>query len=972
MATYIPNVTDYIPQIQEFKPDYNFYNKALQMRQSKYDAAHEQLSTLYGSLLNSPMLREKNVAERDQFFKVIDQDIKKMSSLDLSKQQNVQAASTIFNQMLDNKSIVKDMTWTRNWQKQHQKLDAMRNCVDPEKCGGSWWQGGVDYLNYQAEDFKNATDDEAMNFGNARYVASQNITDMAMKVAKDLDLNIKVDTRKGGFIVTTKNGLNAVQPLYALLSGKIGNDPKVLDYLDAKNYLNRKNWIKSNIPTYGSEEAATNEYVKQRALELKDTLKKHQINIDFKNDNIKQEIRNFEEKVAEGVPLDKKGLSDIYSELTRTQSDIEESSSFIKDANDHYKQAEVNNFSKATLRSLDKAGVLSDLEKELGAAAQTLAFKDYEQTIKVDPYALESVKQANRKSLEIDKYYLQVGLQREQFKIDMLEKQYEATGTLLENQVIKLPADGSLTEQDINTNDDAGWEYLRKETEKNEIGLSQAESSMLDGFFNVTLKESKNKGGLANEDLINFVDATMNALGKSTNTKERIPEELKAQIANWNKLQGSEKLAAARNFNISNLSYLRGSIIDEIYDENVAPIMQNMSKSNNRVNRSHLINLYNNSASELMNIDFKDTYLNSLNKINEEIATYTKEQIKLNDESGEFKDYVDLFIDERGVPLSVEQFSKNYMINLLKEGFSKDDIKNSYQSIKEEAADIYDDYSEEVYNAYARYYNKYIEKSPGTLQGFGSQTISGKDYMPITDPSLPSSIPTQNANTFFNSYLKASAEDVRVVMGSMPDEVPEETDAETQQLLNYLINNFQMGTDKKDKSRPVLALTYSDIAGGNRNWNALNVKFNRAFVEANKGSENLPGLTRDQYTALMTDGVTVLTNKEKVTNTFSEQANKTDLEKLLELNKEGYEFKSPYTKDLLLTQRGSNDYVVNGKIAVANSETGETSWRGIAPFYGNDANILYAQMLQNLNSITRDNDDAMVYYNKNKGNDSQQ
>ena len=85
MSTYLPGVPDYVPQIQEFRPDFNLFAKSLQMSQSKYDANHEKLSNLYGSLLNSPMLREKNIEERDQFFKVIDQDIKKMSGMDLSK-----------------------------------------------------------------------------------------------------------------------------------------------------------------------------------------------------------------------------------------------------------------------------------------------------------------------------------------------------------------------------------------------------------------------------------------------------------------------------------------------------------------------------------------------------------------------------------------------------------------------------------------------------------------------------------------------------------------------------------------------------------------------------------------------------------------------------------------------------------------------------------------------------------------------
>ena len=137
MSTYIQGVTDFIPQIQEFQPDFNFYAKSLQMSQSKYDANHDRLSNLYGSLLNSPMLREKNIEERDAFFKVIDQDIQRMASLDLSKQQNVDAASSVFNQMLDNKNIVKDMVWTKNWQKEHQRADGFRNCVDSEKCGGA-------------------------------------------------------------------------------------------------------------------------------------------------------------------------------------------------------------------------------------------------------------------------------------------------------------------------------------------------------------------------------------------------------------------------------------------------------------------------------------------------------------------------------------------------------------------------------------------------------------------------------------------------------------------------------------------------------------------------------------------------------------------------------------------------------------------------------------------------------------------
>ena len=62
MATYIQGVTDYIPQIQPFSPDYNFYSGVLQFKQSKHDAARKQISTLYGSLLNAPLTRDDNQA----------------------------------------------------------------------------------------------------------------------------------------------------------------------------------------------------------------------------------------------------------------------------------------------------------------------------------------------------------------------------------------------------------------------------------------------------------------------------------------------------------------------------------------------------------------------------------------------------------------------------------------------------------------------------------------------------------------------------------------------------------------------------------------------------------------------------------------------------------------------------------------------------------------------------------------------
>lgn len=100
MSSYLPGNTDYIPQIQPFVPDYNFLGNILQTKQSQYDTNKRKVSDLYGTLLNSPLLKDSNIKRRDEFFKVIDEDIKKISGLDLSLEQNVNAAQKVFKSFL--------------------------------------------------------------------------------------------------------------------------------------------------------------------------------------------------------------------------------------------------------------------------------------------------------------------------------------------------------------------------------------------------------------------------------------------------------------------------------------------------------------------------------------------------------------------------------------------------------------------------------------------------------------------------------------------------------------------------------------------------------------------------------------------------------------------------------------------------------------------------------------------------------
>ena len=169
MATYLQGVSDYISQVQPTQPNLEFDAKILQVKQSQYDAGHKKVNDLYNSLLNSDLSRTDNIQARDEFFKMINTDIKKMSGMDFSLDENVTAATNVFKSVYADKNIVKDMVWTKNFNNQASRSEALKNCIDPKKCGGQWWETGDKYLQYKKQEFKNASSADAMNMEDVSY-----------------------------------------------------------------------------------------------------------------------------------------------------------------------------------------------------------------------------------------------------------------------------------------------------------------------------------------------------------------------------------------------------------------------------------------------------------------------------------------------------------------------------------------------------------------------------------------------------------------------------------------------------------------------------------------------------------------------------------------------------------------------------------------------------------------------------------
>jgi len=196
MATYLQGVTDYIPQIQPWTPDLNFYQNVLERKQQKYDMGWEKVNTMYNSILNAPMLRQQNIQTRDNFFEKIDHQIHQMAGVDLSLEQNVSASADVFKPFYENENIIKDIGFTKKYQDESQRAEYFRTCLDKEKCGGQYWEGGAKALNYRAQDFIDASDADALRMSAPNYTPYVNFMDRAMTAAKEADLSITYDTNR--------------------------------------------------------------------------------------------------------------------------------------------------------------------------------------------------------------------------------------------------------------------------------------------------------------------------------------------------------------------------------------------------------------------------------------------------------------------------------------------------------------------------------------------------------------------------------------------------------------------------------------------------------------------------------------------------------------------------------------------------------------------------------------------------------
>jgi hypothetical protein len=433
MATYINGVTDYIPQIQSFQPDLNFYGNVMQAKQGKYDAAKKKVSDLYGSLLYSPMSRENNIKRRDEFFKVIDNDIKRISGLDLSLEQNQDQAMNVFKGFYDDKYMINDMVKTKKSYAEMQRGENFKYCTDTEKCGGQYWDAGMQKLQYKMDEFKKVSDDESMNFDMGSFDPYFDWKDKASKKAKEMGYDVVKSDTDGKWMIKDSNGKLVEKPLYDFFKSLYGDDPRVQSNYDTQAYVTRKNFAKGNALQFGSEEEAEKSYIMKSINEGLAVSNRNLKEIDDSYGQVNSVFLKLDKKINSGGALTPQEQQ-IYDAASTQREQLNASKNSIQSQIDNI-QNNIDTNDINSLRRRADLGAAASFENSdmIGLATSLANIKKSHEITGANPYALAGYNNKLAKELATHNSLLDVWKMKHKFGFDV--KLEELKGAIKTNQL---------------------------------------------------------------------------------------------------------------------------------------------------------------------------------------------------------------------------------------------------------------------------------------------------------------------------------------------------------------------------------------------------------------------------------------------------------------------------------------------------------------------------------------------------------
>jgi hypothetical protein len=991
MATYLQGETGIIPSIQPFDPNINLIGSVLQQKDTQFDNNFKQLNKVYNTYVFSELSRTDNTQKRDALVKQIDLDLKRMATLDLSQEKNVNQAVRVFAPLYEDQYIMTDMAKTKNYNSRRSSAMSLNQSRDKEK-RSQYWGTGVKYMDYMMEEFKSMPLEQTLGSPDITYTPFVNIAEKLSKLAKDNNLNVEVDsfTKDGLYIVTDKNGSLLVDPLTRLFSANLANDPAVQDIYRVRSYVDRKDYASINKDRVGSLEGAEQEYLITKYNELKSWSQKwnNQNNQDLADKQ--NTITNINKSYKDGTYTDQtdQALAEQEESKARIQSEVDQSSGILNDLSDG--ESSTVSLTKEgiditqnidLLRNVVDNGVsMLLMQNDIIGAAETYSKKDVKHKINVNQVGLEGLRHSHRMS-EIDRrasrndkaIVLKANLDSGVWVSDMygtvgvnpeltarLQKTFDGTTT----GGVKATKVNAQYERDL-ANEQATpavnmmFEYLENEVTGGRMSEKQAGAFF--SYKGKTLNEVKeiydrDPGGFFTKRGFS-ADKTINDFTKYVQTNKKGDRSAEAitgsqQFATFNQYAAFTK--AARNVNQKNIEVARKMVSEGVYEAGLASDYNYFSK---------------------------DVVVN---------LTQTERQL-LN------KKLPALFINNTSGPVSEESFRRAVMKDkelqkvVQKIGFSRQ-LQTATKQGNVGAAGIgiinkavssimgargEDDFIGRVYDTYnanwdtkkdgtkfkSYYVGKYVPGVNGSEFALTAPEGVGLTVFPNAYGTPNRTIWTETMEDVNNmSRALRTGADSKISFGGIGKSNSNDTQTGLA-VLSYL--NSKMAGKDKPKNFEIYS---SQIAQESASKGAMIIYPSADDLTGLVGNEKNPGLiTAEERNNILKNGISIIAPRNKFNNFLMKEGNLTPMEAIV--NAGGYEYKNPGGAGSFSVRRTDAGYAITGNINQRNVNTGKmesSPVNQISAFgqFGNNIDTQINQFEQSLVQLEQQNNQIYRKYNQ--------
>ena len=244
MATFLKGEKNFYPEIKSFTPDYKFLSATLDARESKYLSGWEAANDTY-SRMYSDLSQEENRQFQKQFIEDLTPKLQKISGLDFSIQQNVNAAKGVFAPFFEDERVVKDIVYTSTYKDQLRYASQLANSADFE-VRQKFNPIAMEAMQFRMQEFQEA--DRAATLGMAlpKFVEDADLVRTAKEYLKEKGLTMTVEYPSfgdkdgkgaGNFLITDKNGKLIEGLARNMIMTDLLDDPRVRQWYDTRTYV---------------------------------------------------------------------------------------------------------------------------------------------------------------------------------------------------------------------------------------------------------------------------------------------------------------------------------------------------------------------------------------------------------------------------------------------------------------------------------------------------------------------------------------------------------------------------------------------------------------------------------------------------------------------------------------------------------------------------------------------------------------